>query len=184
MVARIRRPRAFWGVTKRFSAGVSTELSGRGNSVETSPEAQDLRTGDARQLHDARVARELCLVQTDKPPLSESLHHEHEAIGSSSIEQPRERDRKLQREIEVLLKKAGLRANTDPAGGAKAVPSTGAETAGTSYQIIQGNRPSSEGRKPAAAHRHTPKNHAYSRVNNGLRWLEPYQLAEGVIPWD
>ena len=117
----------------------------------------------------------LCLAQTDKPPLSESLHHEHEAIGSSSIEQPRERDRKLQREIEVLLKKAGLRANTDPAGGAKAVPPTGAETAGTSYQIIQGNRPSSEGRKPAAAHRHTPKNHAYSRVNNGLRWLEPCQ---------
>jgi len=72
----------------------------------------------------------LCLAQTDKPPFSESLHHEHEATGCSSIEQLGERDRKLQREIEAFLKKAGLRANIDPAGGAKAVPPTDTETAG------------------------------------------------------
>ena len=88
------------------------------------------------------MARELCLVQTDKPPLSESLHHEHEAIGSSSIEQPRERDRKLQREIEVLLKKAGLRANTDPAGGAKeAIPVGGNGHSGIDVEVAERAEP-------------------------------------------
>jgi len=89
----------------------------------------------------------LCLAQTDKPPLSESLHHEHEAIGSSSIEQPRERDRKLQREIDAFLKKAGLRANIDPAGGAKAVPPTDAETAGTELPDYPGRPPFEPGTK-------------------------------------
>ena len=89
----------------------------------------------------------LCLGQTDKPPLSESLHHEHEDIGSSSIEQLGERDRKLQREIDAFLKKAGLRANIDPAGGAKAVPPTDAETAGTELPDYPGRLPFEPGTK-------------------------------------
>ena len=89
----------------------------------------------------------LCLGQTDKPPLSESLHHEHEDIGSSSIAQLRERDRKLQREIEVLLGKAGLKANTDPAGGARAIPSTDTGTAGAELPDCPGQPPFEPGTK-------------------------------------
>ena len=89
----------------------------------------------------------LCLAQTDKPPLSESLHHEHEDVGSLSIEQLRERDRKLQREIEALLKKAGLRASIDPAGGAKAVSPTDTETAGTELPDYPGQPPVEPGTK-------------------------------------
>jgi len=45
------------------------------------------------------------------------------------------------------VEKAGLKANTDPAGGAKAVPSKDTETAGTQLPDYPGQPPFEPGAK-------------------------------------